>query len=390
MTAGIRLVALASVLIGCSSEPSDDDPRMSAADMPGPHHVGVTTIEASSEGRTLPIELWYPAKASNSEPVSYPVLLGPLKLTEIPSPLGAVRDAPLELRGAPHPVLLFSHGSGGMRTQSVYLTEHLASHGFVVAAPDHVGNTLAEEVNQSGLSLAEAARIRPLDISHTLDALLERSASDPLLAGAADPDRVGVAGHSFGGYTALRLAGATVDVEALIAECSASAAMLCAGWQDVTEFPESARDARVIAALPQAPGGALAMNAGGNDGFAAVQIPTMIQGGMTDDTTPFESEARVPFQRLSGPAFLVGIANAGHFTFSNGCEILERGGLAIERLSDGCKPGDIPWPDAHRLLNGFATEFLRVHVQGRSELADRLEPKQPPAPNVAVHEARTP
>jgi predicted dienelactone hydrolase len=387
-----RLVAfamLASALTGCSSE-AEEQESLPAADLPGPHSVGVMTIETSSEGRVLPIELWYPARASDSEPVVYPVMLGPLRLTDIPSPLGAVRDAPVELSGAPHPVVLFSHGSGGMRTQSVYLTEHLASHGFVVAAPDHVGNTIAEQVNDSGLSLPEAARVRPLDISRTLDALLERSASDPALAGSADAERVGVAGHSFGGYTALRLAGATVDVEALIAECTTSAAIFCTGWQDMMQFPESARDTRMIAALSQAPGGAVVMNAGGNDGFAAVEIPTMIQGGMTDDTTPFEAESRVPFERVSGPSWLIGLANAGHFTFSNGCEILERAGLAIDALSDGCRPEDVPWRDAHRLVNGFATGFFRVHVAGRSDLAAELQPRQPLTPGLTVHEARTP
>jgi predicted dienelactone hydrolase len=381
-------IALAAAF-GCSSEAAEEA-TPTAPDQPGPHRVGVTTIETSSEGRTLPIELWYPAKATNSGAVSYPVMLGPLKLTEIPSPLAAVRDAPLDARGAPYPVVLFSHGNGGMRIQSVYLTEHLASHGFVVAAPDHVGNTFAEQVNNTGLSPAQAAYVRPLDISRTLDALLERSEHGPLLAGAADASRVGAAGHSFGGYTVFRLAGATVDVEALVAECSASNGLLCSGWQDVTEFPESMRDPRVIAALPQAPGGAQAMTAGGHDGFADVEIPIMVQAGTTDEITPFETESRGPYQQVSGAAVLVGIADAGHFTFSNVCQIMELAELAIEELSDGCLPHDIPWRDAHVLANGFATLFFQVHVAGRLELAGQLEPRQPLPAGVAVHEARTP
>ena len=46
----------------------------------------------------------------------------------------------------PHPLIVFSHGNSGFRRQSTFLTTHLASRGFVVAAPDHTGNTLFEMV----------------------------------------------------------------------------------------------------------------------------------------------------------------------------------------------------------------------------------------------------
>jgi predicted dienelactone hydrolase len=302
-----------------------------------------------------------------------------------------VRDATLDARGGPYPVVLFSHGNGGMRTQSVYLTEYLASHGFVVAAPDHVGNTLAEQVNGAGLVPAEAARVRPLDISRTLDALLDASTGDALLAGAADPARVGVAGHSFGGYTAFRLAGASVDVEAVQAQCASGGDLFCTGWDTITEpFPESVRDERIIAALPQTPGGASVMHAGNNDGFAAISIPTFVQGGTTDDTTPFEPESRAPFQELAGPAYLLGIERAGHFTFSNVCQILELTGLELEQLQDGCTPEDIPWRDAHALANRFATAFFQLHLAGRADFAPHLVPAEPLAAGIAVHETHAP
>ena len=46
--------------------------------------------------------------------------------------------------GGPFPGVVFSHGMAGHRRQSTFLCTHLASHGFVVASPDHVGNTLPE------------------------------------------------------------------------------------------------------------------------------------------------------------------------------------------------------------------------------------------------------
>lgn len=359
------MLVLAALCVACGSD-SDDEPGAPAPappDAPGPYAVGVTTLETTSEGRSLPIEVWYPAQASTQEAVVYPVMLGALKLADLPSSLGAVRDAVLDGRGAPYPVVLFSHGNGGMRTQSVYLTEYLASHGFVVAAPDHVGNTIAEQVNQSGLAPAVAARLRPLDMSRTLDALLEVSAlGGELLRGAADPARVGASGHSFGGFTTFRLAGATIDADAAADFCATADSLVCEGWEELGEFPESARDERVTAALPQAPGGAQIF-AVGNGGYSSVAVPTMVQGGTTDEVTPFEPESRQPYSELIAPAYLLGIENAGHFTFSDVCQLLDIAGISLEELSDGCVAGDIEWPLAHSLINRYATAFFQLHLR---------------------------
>jgi len=35
------------------------------------------------------------------------------------------------------PLVLFSHGLGGCALQTIFFTEELARHGYVVAAPDH-------------------------------------------------------------------------------------------------------------------------------------------------------------------------------------------------------------------------------------------------------------
>jgi predicted dienelactone hydrolase len=381
MSARWMVWASLALATGCADEeasPPALEPPLpgSAPEAPGPYAIGVTTIAAKSEGRSLPIEVWYPARGDGA-PARYAITVGDITLVEIDSPLGAVRDAPLDLRGAPHTVVVFSHGFRGVRVQSVYLTEHLASHGFVVAAPDHVGNTFGD----ASATAADSARVRPMDVSRTLDALLAATDAWPesLLAFSADAARVGVAGHSFGGFTALRVAGATIDVARGDALCAADPGQtLCAGWPTSAPFPASALDSRFRAALPQAPGGAAAIDAG----FAAIDVPVMLQAGTDDQTTPFASEAEAPFARLGDGAQLLVLEGAGHFTFSDMCMLMDVLGLELEAFDDGCAATNLAYAEAHPIIDRYAAAFFKVHVAGDESFpyADTLAaPAAPPA-----------
>lgn len=378
------LAALALLSSGCGpDEPADDPPPPPGApEEQGPYSIGVTTISVASEGRELPVEIWYPAGGGGAAE-EYVLKIGVLELARFDSPLGAKRDASLDARGAPYPTVVFSHGSGGTRIQSIYLTEYLATHGFVVVAPDHVGNTIAEEINSAkALPTAEAARVRPEDVSHALDAAL----GAPLLEGRLDETRVGVAGHSFGGFTAFRIAGATIDTEAVLAACAASGGLVCKGWDQVN-MPNSQRDARFSAALAQAPGGANSIFAGEGDGFSAVQAAVMIQGGTSDQLTPYDTEQQAPYDALPSPAELVGIDKAGHFTFSNMCELVELLGLSDPAFDDGCGPANIPWQEAHPIIVAYSTAFFQTTLVGLPP-PPLLDPSTPLASGVEAFSSK--
>jgi len=146
----------------------------------GPYPVGVTTIEVTddlrrdpgdaSEPRRLQTEIWYPAAAETSglpknkfsDFLGGGAIPGSVELANGPRAIGgyrdgltvaeldasvwmndAVRDAVpvgMDGEGGRWPLVLFSHGAGAFRASYVYWTEFLASHGFVVAAPDHPGS----------------------------------------------------------------------------------------------------------------------------------------------------------------------------------------------------------------------------------------------------------
>ncbi|MDP6934161.1 MAG: hypothetical protein QGG40_14645, partial [Myxococcota bacterium] len=188
-------------LLGCRGGGDDTGSALFPLDQTGPWEIGSwdTTLDTSSDTE-VPVQVWYPVPGPTDDPFVY--YWEPMPTIAWDAPVGACEE--------PRPVVVFSHGSGGVRWQSVFLTERIASHGYVVVAPDHVQNTFFD-MTGSG---AEIALRRPQDVSDTFDWLVEQSAtSDSRLSGCVDPDAgYALVGHSFGGYTALATAGATLDV----------------------------------------------------------------------------------------------------------------------------------------------------------------------------------
>jgi len=174
--------------------------------------VGVRTGRVERAGRSLPLEVWYPATdeyggqdLGEETGDRFEILPGLPSVRQ-----DAVRDA--APRPGRRPLVASSHGYGGHRRQSTFLCTHLASHGYVVAAVDHVGNTIFDAMRaalamQAGeprtdpdAILREFIPLRPPDVSAAIDVVLGGVAG---LEDVADPERIGMAGHSFGGWTTL-------------------------------------------------------------------------------------------------------------------------------------------------------------------------------------------
>lgn len=127
----------------------------------------------------------------------------------------AVRNATAE--PGTYPLIVFSHSSGGNRQQSTFLCTHLSSHGYVVAALDH-SDVVAAELTRKESEADEQKTVRVAawianrvpDIRFLLDYLLNHAAWDS--EAQIDHIRIGIVGHSFGGWTAL----AATEVESRI------------------------------------------------------------------------------------------------------------------------------------------------------------------------------
>jgi predicted dienelactone hydrolase len=247
------------------------------------------------------------------------------------------------------PVVLFSHGNDGIRFQSLFLCAQLASHGFVVVSPDHHGNTFMDEL--AGVTDPEPAVNRPLDQSFLLDQLALFDA-DPasFLHDGLDLEKVGAAGHSFGGYTAFALAGGAFPLGTFT-------------------------DPRVKAILPLAPASSFFPDAF----FATIAVPTLVVGGSLDETTPFEAEQQRPFDLLPPGAAVVGLAEldgAGHFSFSDFCEVPRDLLAFLGGFEEACEPRHLPWRRARALTSYLAESFFDGVLNGNAESLARLAPER--------------
>ncbi len=136
---------------------------------------------------------------------------------------------PVEERDAPaqpgdHPLAIFSHFSGGGRRTASYLTTHLASHGYAVAAMDHSELVAPELGPRADESSADRARRidaviagRVPDIRLLVSALTRPGPVAGLDGVGIDPELIAVLGHSFGGWTALAVPEAEPRVRAVVA-----------------------------------------------------------------------------------------------------------------------------------------------------------------------------
>ena len=214
MTRSIAVVLVALLALAASA-------GATAADCDGRQAVGYRVLALPS-GRKLAV--WYPT-AATEQPFAYTRGSNGL--------MGSVaRDAPPA--ACPRvPLVLFSHGLGGCALQSTFLTEELARHGYVVAAPDHAdaatcgidGEALRLQNLRTEQPLLEPARwTEQSEIGrlHDLRAAIQQVGSDAVLARIADTTRIGAVGHSLGGYAVLAMGGAwptwrTREVKAVVA-----------------------------------------------------------------------------------------------------------------------------------------------------------------------------
>src|SRR5947209_10744762 len=192
--------------------------------------VGVRTIQAldTVRNRLFPCELWYPAAAQHA---GQDLALATQDFFTVPP--NSTPRSQLAVRNAAaqpglYPLILFSHSSGDGRRQSTFLCTHLSSHGYVVAALDHSEIVAPELARKSGESEEQKTKRwealianRVPDVRFLLDHLYSGALSN--LDMTPDSARIGVVGHSFGGWTVLAATEAGRRIRSVVALAPAGA-----------------------------------------------------------------------------------------------------------------------------------------------------------------------
>jgi predicted dienelactone hydrolase len=248
------------------------------------------------------------------------------------------------------PLIVHSHGGGGIRFENAIKMEHVASHGFVVVSADTPGADLLSPDGDPN-----AFENKPLDVTVLIDRFLAfNGEAGHFLEGAIDPSRIGGTGWSFGGYAVTALATGPF-------------------------FRGTFTDPRMKAIMPL--DGAMGAQHWSTDApgiFATITIPSLSLGGEILFSEPLFADHQAMFDALqSGPsvAALGVLHDAGHGTFADSCEVPD---AILEPLAGGpvpdCGPVAIPWRYARHIIGYLALNFFDGVLNGNAEALARLDP----------------
>ena len=344
-----------------SKDDSKDDEEQEAEDLEklaeddielidtlGDYQVGVSSFmlaELDGGERQLTLEVWFPLKPDVGEGLpahQYTFLPG----TYYESPNSVTATADQIATDGPFPLVIYSHGAGGTRYAHSNYTENIASHGYVVVALDHPGDTSVERLLGTRADGEILVVERPQDVSAVIDAFIDTNRPDTVdFAAAIDPEQIAVTGHSFGGFTSFAVV---------------------TGYAN--ELGGVKADDRVKGIITLAPAAGESLL--DDDQLASVDVPMLIMVGSDDKTTPVEPNVTRPWDLTTGsPSYRVDLEAAEHQTFTDVCDYVRflstldnPAELVVDAIdefaAEGCSPGDMPIERAQAITNTFAVRFL--------------------------------
>ena len=212
------------------------------------------------------------------------------------------------------PLLIFSHGMSSLPETYLWLFEGLSARGFVVAGVAHPRDNRNDKSGSFGdAELVERTR--------HVRALIDGVTSDALLGSSIDAEKIGIVGHSAGGYTALLSAGGRPDFAQFVGGRCRRAPAQPPDWPRFTHDPAAlpVADRRIRAAAAMAPGFGCLFD---KDSISAIHVPVRFYQADDDDVLQSGFNATAFAALFTPPAEVVRIANAGHFIFINTCPFI--------------------------------------------------------------------
>lgn len=309
------------------------------------------------------LDVWYPAEASAEDELAEYL---PTNLTGT-----AYREASPVTEFGPRPVVAFSHGYFSIRFQSYFLSEHLASHGYVVVAPDHQYNTLLDADSDQDVRMMLE---RPDDLRFAVEHLFEEGLQPGVFSDFYRSETYAVVGHSFGAVTAMRLGGGVLDWEELSEVCAAGQGkgQVCRDIEEIEATDDGSYggpDPRVVSTVPMSPGLWYAFGSDGS-GLSEVASPLVLGGGR-DDVLSWSSEGDPSYRAMGAPKRLALFDRAGHYGFSVLCDVLPGFKEECKELEAGFEETQL----VHHWTKTWVTAHLGETFLGDSRYSDWLLPE---------------
>ncbi|MBW4580463.1 MAG: alpha/beta hydrolase [Tildeniella nuda ZEHNDER 1965/U140] len=306
--------------------------RPGTSTLPSGNAVPAVPLAGAVSGRSIPVDLYLPTQTTASS--------------------------------APVPVIVISHGLGSDRSTFAYLASHLASYGFAVLVPEHPGSNAARLqalITGTASEVSEPAEFvnRPLDITFVLNQVENLVNATPEFRGRLNFQQVGVLGQSFGGYTALVLAGAPINSQQLGANCqnleetlNLSLLLQCRAI-DLTQPQPALQDSRVRAIIAINPITSAVL---GQASLSQIKVPTLIVTGNADTIAPAVIEQIQPFTWLTAEnRYLVMMQGGTHFSTLDSTG--SRDAVPLPQEVVGPNPAI-----ARRYINALAVAFFRTYI----------------------------
>lgn len=276
------------------------------------------------------------------------------------------------------PAIVISHGIGTDSSNFRYLANHLATQGFAVVVPNHPGSDTKQVKSFKNARASEAALPeefinRPLDIKFVLDELEKLNKTDSRFQKRLNLQQVGVFGQSFGGYTALALAGGKINLEKINKDCNPEALkqtwnmsllLQCRvrelqGKKSLERYRYKLYDERIKAVIAVNP---ITSSIFGETGLGEIRTPVMMVTSSEDTVAPALYEQILPFSWITQPQkYLVQMESATHFsTIGDGKSRSDTIGLSSKLVGDNPK-------QAQSYMKVFSLPFFQTHVSGKLE-----------------------
>lgn len=355
-----------------------DAPELAAR---GKHTVGVQTMELlhkdqidilNSKGgkdvlydRPLTVEVWYPAAvaSANNALTTYEEVMGTRgdslrPLIPFTFKGRAVRDAAPKTTEGTFPLVIVSHGYVGSRYLMTYLTENLASKGYVVVAIDHTDSTF-RDANAFYSTLLNRAK----DIKFVLNEMA--ALTNTPLGKITDANRTGIIGYSMGGYGVLNVGGAGYSDGAagFFGQMTGGSTAIQSLVASNPDYQESI-DPRIKAVVAFAPWG-MARGVWDAEGLKGLKKPTFFIAGSQDDISGYENGIKALYEgAINADRYLLTYMNARHNVAPNPppAESLAPG----LHMDEYYRYADSSW-DQRKINNvnqHFVTAFLGSHLKG--------------------------